>query len=166
MLWSLLSDLSSSGIFPRACKWFCHHVRNWYHTFGTAYDIWGESSQAVGATHHQRVPITFISRISEIILSLASWHLSVLHYLLRGHVQKAVLGTILTTKSLWMTLLLSIKPREPKNAAHCPAIKGSVANASGPNWRDRIRCMIWMTTCKSYFKACNVPQLRNLQANR
>lgn len=29
----------------------------------------GESSQAVGASHHQRVPITFISSISEIILS-------------------------------------------------------------------------------------------------
>lgn len=61
-----------------------------------------------------------------------------IHYLLHGHVQKVVL----LTKSLWVTLLMSIKPCEAKHAAHSPVIKGSVANASGPNYRDRIRCMI------------------------
>lgn len=65
-----------------------------------------------------------------------------LRYLLSGRVQKVVLGIILTIKSLCVTPGISIKPCEPKRAAHSSVIKGSVANASGCNYRDKIRCMI------------------------
>lgn len=65
-----------------------------------------------------------------------------LHYLLGGYVQKVVLGIILIIKSLRVTPVISINPCEPKHAAHSSVIRGSVANASGCNYRDEMRCMI------------------------